>query len=271
MRLAQTGSGGQSQGRARAGEFGSAAPPSSQDPGARFRARRRAVRKARSSRWRRRSTRAKSVSIDARGMICMPGFIDTHWHLWTSVLRPVIRIDNPKLGYQPATNRLGRLYTPEDSYRAVRLGLAEGLAAGATTVHNWAHNIRSPAHADAELRAMRDMGMRGRLAYGTPRAFPTSDEDSRAWRRIRASGCQRGHAHADLRRNVGDRTNPLAHISVETAARNGRRALARAAITCTPRGQFRSSCGGVRPGGPTCSRPPADNQTEERQFGGSAE
>src|SRR5687767_11219473 len=26
--------------------------------------------------------------IDGKGMICMPGFIDTHWHLWTSQLRP---------------------------------------------------------------------------------------------------------------------------------------------------------------------------------------
>ena len=35
-------------------------------------------------------------------------------------------------------------------------------------VHNWAHNVRSPAHADAEIAAMRDMGIRGRFAYGTP-------------------------------------------------------------------------------------------------------
>src|SRR6267378_3697475 len=106
--------------------------------------------------------------IDARGMICMPGFIDTHWHLWTSVCRPIIRMDDPKRTYFPVTNRLGVHFTPEDSYRSVRLGLSEGLSAGATTVHNWAHNIRTPDHADAELRAMRDMGMRGSLAYGTP-------------------------------------------------------------------------------------------------------
>ena len=33
--------------------------------------------------------------IDGRGMICMPGFVDTHWHLWTSVLRPIVRADDP--------------------------------------------------------------------------------------------------------------------------------------------------------------------------------
>ena len=25
-------------------------------------------------------------------MICMPGFVDTHWHLWTSLLRPFVRV-----------------------------------------------------------------------------------------------------------------------------------------------------------------------------------
>jgi cytosine/adenosine deaminase-related metal-dependent hydrolase len=57
---------------------------------------------------------------------------------------------------------------PEDSYRSVRLGAAEALAAGVTTVHNWSHNTRSPDHADAELTAMREIGIRGRFAYGTP-------------------------------------------------------------------------------------------------------
>jgi cytosine/adenosine deaminase-related metal-dependent hydrolase len=110
--------------------------------------------------------------IDAGGMLCMPGFIDTHWHLWTTVCRPIIRIDDPKRGYFPVTSVLGRHFTPEDSYRSVRLGLAEALSAGATTVHNWAHNVRSPEHADAELRAMRDTGVRGRFSYGQAQGMP---------------------------------------------------------------------------------------------------
>ena len=62
--------------------------------------------------------------------------------------------------------------TPEDSYRSVRLGVAEALSAGVTTVHNWAHNVRSPEHADAELSAMRDTGIRGRFAYGPAQGMP---------------------------------------------------------------------------------------------------
>ena len=114
---------------------------------------------------------AGAESIEGRGMICMPGFIDTHWHLWTSNLRPIVRVDDAERGYFPVTAKLGPHYTPQDSYRAVRLGLAEALSAGVTTVHNWAHNVRSPAHADAEVAAQRDMGVRGRFGYGTPQGL----------------------------------------------------------------------------------------------------
>ena len=106
--------------------------------------------------------------IDGAGMICIPGFIDTHFHMWTAVFRPFVRADVPALGYFPVTGRLGPLMGPEDSYRSVRLAAADAIAAGITTVHNWAHNTRSSEHADAELSGMRDMGIRGRFAYGTP-------------------------------------------------------------------------------------------------------
>ncbi len=110
--------------------------------------------------------------IDGKGMICMPGFVDTHLHHWTSVLRPLMRQDDTKLTYFPVTATCGVVYTPEDSYRSVRLSLAQSLAAGITTTQNWAHNVRSPAHADAEMGAMRDTGIRGRFAYGNPALHP---------------------------------------------------------------------------------------------------
>ena len=110
--------------------------------------------------------------IDGDGMIAIPGFVDTHFHLWNALFRVFIRADVPALGYFPVTARLGPLMAPEDSYRSVRLGAAEALAAGVTTVHNWAHNTRSPEHADAELSGMRDLGLRGRFAYGTPVGLP---------------------------------------------------------------------------------------------------
>jgi cytosine/adenosine deaminase-related metal-dependent hydrolase len=115
-----------------------------------------------------------ATAIDGKGTICMPGFVDTHWHHWTTFLRSVMRADDPKKTYFPVTFALGVHYTPEDSYRAVRMGLAEALSAGVTTTHNWAHNVRSPAHADAEIKAMRDSGLRGRFAYGPAQGMPNT-------------------------------------------------------------------------------------------------
>ena len=99
--------------------------------------------------------------IEGRGMICMPGFVDTHWHLWTSLFRPFVRADVNELGYFPVSSRLGQLFTPEDSYRSVMLGIAEALSAGVTTVHNWAHNVRiritpTPSSPPCAMRASVD-------------------------------------------------------------------------------------------------------------------
>ncbi|WP_427307002.1 amidohydrolase family protein [Cupriavidus sp. H39] len=110
--------------------------------------------------------RPGATEIDGGGMIVMPGLVDTHWHLWNSSLRALVRGDDPHQGYFPVTLRMGPYFSPEDSYHSVRLGLAEGIASGITTVNNWSHNTRSPAHADAELRAMHGMGVRGRFSYG---------------------------------------------------------------------------------------------------------
>src|SRR5438046_9493359 len=64
---------------------------------------------------------AAAQIIDGAGMICIPGFIDTHFHMWTSLFRPFVRADVAALGYFPVTARLAPLMSPEDGYRAVRL------------------------------------------------------------------------------------------------------------------------------------------------------
>ena len=109
--------------------------------------------------------------IDARDRIVMPGFVDTHWHLWCTALRMIIRADDPKEGYFPTTTRVGRHCTPQDAYRGVRLGVLEGLLSGITTVHDWSHNTVTPEHADAELQALRDTGVRARFSYGTGQGY----------------------------------------------------------------------------------------------------
>ena len=101
--------------------------------------------------------------VDATGMIVMPGFVETHWHLWNSLLKNMLR---PGAEYFAVKAGLIDHHQPLDYYRANRLALLEALNSGITTVHNFAHNTRTPAHVDAELRAMQESGLRGRYSYG---------------------------------------------------------------------------------------------------------
>ena len=102
--------------------------------------------------------------IDAKDMIVMPGFIDAHYHMWSSLGRSFTAADG--YAYYPAKWATAPLYTPDDFYVSTMLGHMELINAGSTTVHNWDHNTRSPAHADAELLAHQHSLMRARYAYG---------------------------------------------------------------------------------------------------------
>lgn len=103
--------------------------------------------------------------IDAREMIALPGFVDTHWHMWNTLLRSLSG-DSPERGYFPLKTAFGKVYSPLDMYRGVLLAAAEAIHGGITTVHDWCHNVRGPAYADADLRALAESGIRARFSYG---------------------------------------------------------------------------------------------------------
>jgi 5-methylthioadenosine/S-adenosylhomocysteine deaminase len=110
--------------------------------------------------------------VDALHMIVMPGLVDSHFHMWSTVGRNYV---SDGFEYFPAKWATSAVYQPEDFYRSVTLGLVECVAAGITTVHNWSHNTRSPAHADAELAAHRDGLVRARYAYGHRDLLPEDE------------------------------------------------------------------------------------------------
>ena len=136
--------------------------------------------------------------VDASRMIVMPGLVETHWHMWSSLGRNFVTED---FEYFPAKWATSALYEPEDFYRSVALGLAEALNAGITTVHNWSHNTRTPEHADAELSAHRDIPARARYAYGhidgldvnRPLDFTDIDRVRREW--FEGDGALGGRVH----------------------------------------------------------------------------
>ena len=100
--------------------------------------------------------------IDATGMVVLPGIVDTHWHMWSSLLRGLVGATR-ETSYFPTIQKFAPYYTSQDTYVATRLALAEATNAGVVTVHNWAHNIRSPEHADRSVDAHIESGLRARF------------------------------------------------------------------------------------------------------------
>ncbi|MEV6971829.1 amidohydrolase family protein, partial [Hamadaea sp. NPDC051192] len=104
--------------------------------------------------------------IDATGQVLIPGFVDTHRHVWQAPLRGI----GPDLtlpGYfEVVLGRALSAYRPEDTHLAVRLGAAEALDAGITTVLDW----NNTTHAEAVADAYQGLGMRAVIAGDQPRA-----------------------------------------------------------------------------------------------------
>jgi 5-methylthioadenosine/S-adenosylhomocysteine deaminase len=109
--------------------------------------------------------------IDGTGMIVMPGLVETHWHMWNTIFRSFAG-DRPEDGYFPTVARFGQQMRPEDVLRSTRLAAAEAINSGTTFVHSWFHNARSTAHAEADLRALAEVGVRARHSCGWPQGLP---------------------------------------------------------------------------------------------------
>ena len=117
-------------------------------------------------------TADSAETIDASGMLIMPGLIESHFHMWSSLGRNFI---SEGYEYFPAKWATSAHYEPEDFYRSVLLGSVEALNAGITTIHNWSHNTRTPDHADAELRAHQESMVRTRYSYGHRDMLPEDE------------------------------------------------------------------------------------------------
>jgi 5-methylthioadenosine/S-adenosylhomocysteine deaminase len=112
-----------------------------------------------------------SEVIDASGMIVMPGFVDSHRHIWEGLLRN-IGTDVPLEGRTSyisfILHKLAPAYRPEDAYVGNLVSAVGAINAGITTLLDWSHIQASPAHTDAVIQALKDSGLRAIFAYGFP-------------------------------------------------------------------------------------------------------
>jgi cytosine/adenosine deaminase-related metal-dependent hydrolase len=101
----------------------------------------------------------------------MPGFVDTHRHIWEGLLRN-IGTDVPLEGRTSyisfVLHRLAPAFRPEDAYAGNLVSALGAIDAGVTTLLDWSHIQGSPAHTDAVIQALKDSGLRAVFAYGFP-------------------------------------------------------------------------------------------------------
>ena len=104
--------------------------------------------------------------IDASGKICLPGFIDTHTHLFQVLLKGLGR-DKPLLEWLDSSVRRAIKYiTPEMIGAAASVGLLDALRSGTSTVVDYQYCHGMPGLDEAVIEEYRRLGVRGVLARG---------------------------------------------------------------------------------------------------------
>ncbi len=117
--------------------------------------------------------------IDGSNAVVLPGLVETHWHLWTTLLRGMVG-HSPDQFYFPMSGALGKAFTPADVYQGVRLATVEALWGGVTTVTDWSHNNQTREHSDADIKAIADSGVRARYLYGPWQGQPNNQSSNMA-------------------------------------------------------------------------------------------
>ncbi|AEI83071.1 amidohydrolase family protein 17 (plasmid) [Cupriavidus necator N-1] len=151
---------------------------------------------------------ADAETIDATGMILMPGMVDGHRHLWQCMdAGRLIKMDpsgysRAYLGWQ---RRAMACMTPEDNYLAELIGGLQAIDAGVTTVLDFAHGQPSEETALAAARGVRDSGVSGWFTYQLGRAVAFGPGSTISMARV----------HADLNTTTEQSWKTVARLQKE--------------------------------------------------------
>jgi cytosine/adenosine deaminase-related metal-dependent hydrolase len=104
--------------------------------------------------------------VDVSDRLVLPGFVDTHRHLWQSALRNIAADWTLRDYFRGVLAALAPTFRPEDIYAGNLLGALEALDAGVTTLLDWSHNLATPEHADAAIAGLHDANLRAVFAHG---------------------------------------------------------------------------------------------------------
>lgn len=117
---------------------------------------------------------ASALVVDARGMIVMPGFIDTHHHQYEVLLRGSLAdglsaraMPLPPVNYfSLILQTFTPAYTPEDARIAELHSSLSQISAGVTTTVDTSQVHLTPEHTDACIAGLKEAGQRVLFAYG---------------------------------------------------------------------------------------------------------
>ncbi len=104
--------------------------------------------------------------IDASDHIIIPGFVDTHRHMWQGTLRNILPNGTLEDYMETITGTYRSKFRPEDAYIGDLVSGLSAISAGVTTVLDWSHIGNSPDHTDAAIEGLMESGIRGVYAYG---------------------------------------------------------------------------------------------------------
>lgn len=104
--------------------------------------------------------------VDASRHIVMPGFIDSHRHLFQALLRGLASDWSLFQYFVSMFGMLAPNMTPDDMYLGTTLGALDAIDAGVTGVFDYSHNQSTPEHTDESIRALRNAGIRAVFGYG---------------------------------------------------------------------------------------------------------
>jgi cytosine/adenosine deaminase-related metal-dependent hydrolase len=108
---------------------------------------------------------ASATVLDASHTIVMPGFIDTHRHMWQGVLRN--SLPNGVLNdYMRDILGVRPLMRPDDVRIGDLVSALGAINAGVTTVLDWSHIGNTPEHTDAAIDGLRASGVRAVYGFG---------------------------------------------------------------------------------------------------------
>ncbi len=104
--------------------------------------------------------------IDARGMIVLPGLVNTHHHLYQTLTRCVAQ-DSVLFDWLATLYPIWARLTPEAVYVSAKIGLAELMLTGCTTSSDHLYMYPNGARIDDEIEAAVELGIRFHATRGS--------------------------------------------------------------------------------------------------------